>query len=311
MAFYHKSVLAKEVLTALAIKKDGIYVDCTLGGAGHSRRIAAKLSPKGILVGLDQDEAAIAAAKEQLADVSCRVDIVRANFSTLTAVLKERGITAIDGVIFDLGVSSHQIDTPERGFSYMKDAPLDMRMDRRQLLSARTVVNEYSEKELCRIFLDYGEERWAKRIALFIGKARKEKPLETTGELVDIICRGVPKAVRRAASGHPAKRIFQALRIEVNDELGILHTSIKSAVKVLATGGKIAVITFHSLEDRIVKTVFKELAKSCLCPPDLCVCVCNHKRSLRLLGKAKTPSAEEIEENPRAKSAKLRVAEKL
>ena len=236
---------------------------------------------------------------------------MRSNFRALDSVLQSLGVTSVDGVLFDLGVSSHQIDTAERGFSYMQDAPLDMRMDTSRLLSAHEVVNEYDEAELWRIFRDYGEERWAKRIAAFIVAARQEKPIETTGELVDIVCRAVPKSVRRAAGGHPAKRIFQAIRIEVNDELGILQASVENAVHALAPGGRIAVLTFDSLEDRIVKQTFKELARGCICPPGLPVCVCGHEPKVRLLGKAQKPSAAEAAENPRAKSAKLRVAEKL
>ena len=247
MEFRHTSVMPEETLAALAVKPAGTYVDCTLGGAGHARRIADRLSPAGRLIGLDQDEAAIRAAKERLAGVSCRVDVVRSNFRALDSVLQSLGVTSVDGVLFDLGVSSHQIDTAERGFSYMQDAPLDMRMDTSRLLSAHEVVNEYDEAELWRIFRDYGEERWAKRIAAFIVAARQEKPIETTGELVDIVCRAVPKGVRRAAGGHPAKRIFQAIRIEVNDELGILQASVENAVHALAPGGRIAVLTFHSL----------------------------------------------------------------
>lgn len=311
MEFRHTSVMPEEALAALAVKPDGIYVDCTLGGAGHARRIADKLSSEGRLIGLDQDEAAIRAAKTRLADLSCRVDIVRSNFRALAAVLESLGVAAVDGILFDLGVSSHQIDTAERGFSYIQDAPLDMRMDRTRLLSAHEVVNEYAEEELWRIFRDYGEERWAKRIAEFIAEARREKPIETTGELVDIVCRAVPKGVRRLANGHPAKRIFQALRIEVNDELSILRASVESAVHALAPGGRIAVITFHSLEDRIVKTVFREMARGCICPPELPVCVCAHEPEIKILGKAKKPSTAEAEENPRAKSAKLRAAQKI
>ena len=309
--FHHISVLPEETIEALAVRPDGTYVDCTLGGAGHAGRIARLLSAKGRLIGIDQDEIAIAAAEERLADVACQVTLVRDNFRNLAAILDREGVDEVDGILFDLGISSPQIDTAERGFSYMQDAPLDMRMDRTRRLSAREVVNDYSEAELCRIFRDYGEERWAKRIAAFIVAARQEKPIETTGELVDIVCRAVPKGVRRAAGGHPAKRIFQAIRIEVNDELGILQASVENAVHALAPGGRIAVLTFHSLEDRIVKQAFKELARGCICPPGLPVCVCGHEPKVKLLGKAQKPSAAESAENPRAKSAKLRVAEKL
>ena len=311
MEFEHTSVLPAETIAALDVKPDGIYLDCTLGGAGHARRIAERLSTRGRFIGLDQDEAALAAARERLAGVSCRVDIVKSNFSALAGVLESLGVDHVDGALFDLGVSSHQIDTAERGFSYMQDAPLDMRMDRTRCLSAREVVNDYSEAELCRIFRDYGEERWAKRIAAFIAAARTERPIETTGDLVDVICRAVPKSVRRAAVGHPAKRVFQAVRIEVNDELDILGDSLRAAVKALAPGGRIAVITFHSLEDRIAKTTLRELARGCICPPGLPVCVCGHEPELRLLGRAHKPEAAEVEANPRAKSAKLRAAEKL
>ena len=305
------SVLPTETVAALAVVPEGTYVDCTLGGAGHAGRIAAQLSPAGRLIGIDQDETAIAAAQVRLASAACRVSLVHDNFRNLTAILTAEGVSAVDGILFDLGVSSPQIDTAARGFSYMQDAPLDMRMDTSRLLSAHEVVNEYDEAELWRIFRDYGEERWAKRIAAFIAAARQEKPIETTGELVDIVCRAVPKGVRRAAGGHPAKRIFQAIRIEVNDELGILQASVENAVHALAPGGRIAILTFHSLEDRIVKQAFKELARGCICPPGLPVCVCGHEPKVRLVGKAQKPSAAEAAENPRAKSAKLRVAEKL
>ncbi len=308
--FRHVSVMPKETVEGLLSTTAGVYVDCTLGGAGHSLRIASRLSPEGWLIGIDQDAAAIAAAGERLKDVSCRVSIVHDNFRNLGAILGELGVNAIDGVLFDLGVSSYQIDTAERGFSYMHDAPLDMRMDERQKLTAYDIVNSYSEEELARIFHDYGEERWGKRIAAFIVDMRKENPVRTTAELVDIICRAVPKAVRRAAGGHPAKRIFQAIRIEANDELTILEDSIRTAVRFLRPGGRIAIITFHSLEDRIAKNTLRELARGCICPPDIPVCVCGHRPEIRLLGKAKEPAADEVKGNPRAKSAKLRLAEK-
>lgn len=263
------------------------------------------------MIGLDQDEAAIKAASERLSDASCRVDIVHSNFRHLEKVLQELGIEQVDGVVFDLGVSSHQIDTAERGFSYMQDAPLDMRMDPEASLSAYEVVNTYSQEDLARIFHDYGEERWGKRIAEFIVKERETDPIKTTGELVEVICKAVPKAVRRAATGHPAKRIFQAIRIEVNDELGILETAFKTAVKFLKPGGHLAIITFHSLEDRIAKQTLKELARGCICPPELPVCTCNHKPEIRLLGKPKQATKEELRDNSRSKSAKLRIAEKL
>ena len=308
--FHHISVLPTETIAALAVRPDGIYVDCTLGGAGHAGRIARQLSAKGRLIGIDQDEIAIAAAEERLADAVCQVTLVRDNFRNLAAILAREGVDEVDGVLFDLGISSPQIDTAERGFSYMLDAPLDMRMDRRAARSAYTVVNEYSAEELTEIFYTYGEERWAKRIAAFIEESRNSRPIETTGELVDVIDRAVPKAVR-AKGGHPAKRVFQAIRIEVNEELTILADALKAAAAALRAGGRLAVITFHSLEDRIVKKTLQKLARGCICPPKTPVCICGHVPELRLIGKACAASAAECAANPRAKSAKLRVAEKI
>ena len=308
--FHHIGVLPTETIAALAVRPDGTYVDCTLGGAGHAGRIARQLSAQGRLIGIDQDEIAIAAAGERLADAVCQVTLVRDNFRNLAAILAREGVDEVDGVLFDLGVSSPQIDTAERGFSYMLDAPLDMRMDRRTARSAYTVVNEYSAEELTEIFYTYGEERWAKRIAAFIEESRNSRPIETTGELVDVIDRAVPKAVR-AKGGHPAKRVFQAIRIEVNEELTILADALKAAAAALRAGGRLAVITFHSLEDRIVKKTLQELARGCICPPKTPVCICGHVPELRLIGKACAASAAECAANPRAKSAKLRVAEKI
>ncbi len=309
--FQHVSVMPKETVEGLLSTTAGVYVDCTLGGAGHSLRIASRLAPEGWLIGIDQDAAAIAAARERLKDVQCRVSIVHDNFRNLDAILAGLGADAVDGVLFDLGVSSYQIDTAERGFSYMHDAPLDMRMDERQKLTAYEIVNSYSEEALARIFHDYGEERWGKRIAAFIAEMRKESPVRTTADLVDVVCRAVPKAVRRAAAGHPAKRVFQAIRIEANDELNILDAAIRSAVRHLRPGGRIAILTFHSLEDRITKNALRDLARGCVCPPDVPVCVCGHRPEVRLLGKARKPGADEVGGNPRAKSAKLRLAEKV
>ena len=306
--FQHVSVLPEETIQGLVTRTDGIYVDCTLGGAGHAGRVAKLLSPQGRLIGIDQDLAAIAAAKERLADAACRGDIVHSNFSRLEEILAEAEAPLVDGVLFDLGVSSHQLDTAERGFSYMQDAPLDMRMDTEAPLSAAEVVNEYEEAELARIFKEYGEERWAKRIAEFIVK---ERPLQTTGQLVDVICKAIPAAVRQKSTGHPAKRVFQAIRIEVNNELGILQETFRTAVKHLRPGGRIAIITFHSLEDRIAKETLKEMARGCICPPRLPVCVCGHQPEIKLLGKPKVATAQELADNSRAKSAKLRIAEKL
>ena len=308
--FHHVCVLPEETLAALRIRPDGIYVDCTLGGAGHAGRIAAQLSPAGHLIGIDQDEVAIDAAQERLVAVKCGVTLVHDNFRNLRAILEREGISSVDGILFDLGISSPQIDTAERGFSYMQDAPLDMRMDRRAAHSARTVVNEYTAEALTEIFYTYGEERWAKRIAEFIIEERAQHPIETTGELVAVIDRAVPKAVR-AQGGHPAKRVFQAIRIEVNEELTILADAMQDAVDMLSAGGRLAVITFHSLEDRIVKKTLKQLAQGCICPPKTPVCICGHTPKVRLIGKARAASAAECAANPRAKSAKLRVAEKL
>ena len=311
MEFHHISVMLEETVRGLVTNKEGTYVDCTLGGAGHSHRIAEMLTPAGRIIGIDQDEAAIEAAKKRLSDVKCRVDIVHSNFSQLEAILKVEAAELVDGIVFDLGVSSHHIDTAERGFSYMQDAPLDMRMNPEADFSAYDVVNTYSVTELNRIFHDYGEERWSKRIAEFIVKEREIKPVATTGELVDIICKAVPKAVRQAAGGHPAKRIFQAVRIEVNDELGILENAFRTAVKHLKPGGRIAIITFHSLEDRIAKQTLKQLARGCICPPELPVCVCHHEPEIKILGKPIKASIEELDNNSRSRSAKLRIAEKL
>ena len=307
----HKPVLLHECLDALAIRPDGVYLDGTLGRAGHSLEIVRRLTAGGRLIALDRDETAIEAAQRRLADYMDRVTLVHSNFSALDDVLRELGVRGVDGMLFDLGVSSPQLDETQRGFSYMHDAPLDMRMDPEAKFSAYDVVNTYSEKELDRIFHDYGEERWGRRIAQFIVRERAIKPIERTGELVDIICKAVPKAVRQAASGHPAKRIFQAIRIEVNDELGILEKAFRTAVHHLKPGGRIAIITFHSLEDRIAKQTLKEMARGCICPPELPVCVCHHRPEIRLLGKPKQATADELAHNSRSKSAKLRIAEKL
>lgn len=299
MDFHHISVMPEETIAGLITAKDGIYVDCTLGGAGHSSLIAQQLTPEGHLIGIDQDTAAIAAASERLKDYPCRIDIVKSNFSQLDQVLSDLNVPHVDGFLFDLGVSSHQLDTAERGFSYMQDAPLDMRMNQQAQFSAYDVVNTYSLEELNRIFKEYGEERWSKRIAEFIIDARSEKPVETTGQLVDIIKKAVPAAVRNAKGGHPAKRIFQAVRIEVNDELNILEKTFRSAIAHLKPGGRIAIITFHSLEDRIAKNVLKEMASGCICPPQLPVCMCHHKPEIKLLVKGKAASHKELEQNSR------------
>ncbi len=310
ISFKHKSVLLDECIEALDIKPNGIYVDGTAGGGGHSYHIAEKLTG-GRLIAIDQDESAIAAATKRLEPFSDRVTVVRNNFSNIESVCRELGIDKIDGVLMDLGVSSYQLDTAERGFSYNADAPLDMRMDNRNPLTARTVVNEYSEAELRRVIFDFGEEKFGGRIASNIVKARAERPIETTGELVDIIKNSIPAAARRDGP-HPAKRTFQALRIEVNSELGVITPAIEGAVKLMREGGRIAIITFHSLEDRIVKQSFSELAKGCVCPRELPVCVCGRKPQVKVITrKSILPSESELEENPRSRSAKLRVAEKI
>ena len=310
MEFKHISVLLKESVKALDIKEDGVYVDGTLGGGGHSYRILAQC-PKTALIGIDRDPEAIEAAKKRLNEFSGRVTFVNRNFSEIKDILNELGIEFINGAVLDLGVSSYQLDNVGRGFSYMNNAPLDMRMNRSDDLSAYDVINRYSLDELTRIFFEYGEEKWSRRIADFIIREREKKPIETTFELVDIIKAAIPKKAR-LDGGHPAKRIFQAVRIEVNGELRILEAAIKDFIDVLAPGGRLAVITFHSLEDRIVKQTFAALAKGCTCPKEFPVCVCGKKPQIRLLTrKPIEPGKEEIENNSRSKSAKLRVAEKL
>lgn len=310
MDFHHVSVLLNETLDGLAIKPEGTYVDCTLGGGGHSHAIGERLSTEGMIVGLDQDVAALEAASKRLEDLSCQVKVIKTNFSNLKQALQEAGIHEVDGFVFDLGVSSHQLDTAERGFSYMQDGPLDMRMNQSGALTAETIVNTYSSEELYRIIWEYGEERWAKRIVQFILEAREEEPITSTSQLVDIIKRAIPAKARQDGP-HPAKRTFQAFRIEVNQELQILHDAFVDAVSMLKPKGRIAVITFHSLEDRITKQTFKELAQGCTCPPSLPMCVCHHVPTVKAKNKAIEPSQREVEENPRARSAKLRVAVKL
>lgn len=310
MEFQHVSVLLEETVTAVLTDPDGIYVDCTLGGAGHSHALGERLSEKGLLIGFDQDEVALEVAKKRLSDLPCQVMTIPSNFRYLKKELAERGIDAVNGIIFDLGVSSYQLDTAERGFSYMNDGPLDMRMDRHNPLSAEVVVNDYDAEELVRIIREYGEERWAKRIVEFIVDARQKERITTTGQLVSIIKKAIPSKARQDGP-HPAKRTFQAIRIEVNQELSILHDTFVDAAELLTPGGRMGVITFHSLEDRITKQTFKELSTGCICPPELPVCVCHHVATVKARNKAIEPSVEEIERNPRSRSAKLRVAEKL
>ena len=311
MEFKHKSVLLDESIEALQIKPEGIYVDGTLGGGGHSYEICRHLSEKGRLIGIDQDAAAIEAASRRLAEFKDRVTIVRSNYCDMRKVLGDLGITSVDGVILDLGVSSYQLDTAERGFTYREDAPLDMRMDQRQPLTAKDIVNDYSEMELYRIIRDYGEEKFAKNIAKHIVNARKEKALETTGELIHVIKAAIPMKAR-ATGGHPAKRTFQAIRIELNRELEVLDDSLEDMINLLNDEGRICVITFHSLEDRIVKSRFKNLENPCTCPREFPVCVCGKKPKGRVVTKKPiVPSDTELEENSRAKSSKLRVFEKV
>ena len=268
------------------------------------------MSAQGRFIGIDQDPAALAAGREKLSGVPCQVDLIHSNFSRLGDVLAELGVEKVNGIVFDLGVSSHQLDVAERGFSYQQDAPLDMRMNPQQARSAYDVVNTYEEEELARIIKEFGEERWAKRIASFVVTARQTAPIETTGQLVDIIKRAIPAAARRDGP-HPAKRTFQAIRIEVNQELEILQGAFRTAIEHLLPGGRLAIITFHSLEDRAAKQALAAAAKGCICPPKLPICMCGHQPQVRLLGKAVTPSEQELENNPRARSAKLRIAEKL
>ncbi|SCJ55294.1 Ribosomal RNA small subunit methyltransferase H [uncultured Clostridium sp.] len=310
MEFNHVSVLLNECLDALNIKEDGIYVDGTLGGAGHSSEILKRLSENGRLVGIDQDTDALKAAGLRLQNFN-NVTYVHNNFYNIKQILDELDIEEVDGILMDLGVSSYQLDTGERGFSYMKDAPLDMRMNRENELSAYEVVNTYSEEELYRIIRDYGEEKFAKRVATFIVNAREEKNIETTLELVEIIKNAIPAKARREGP-HPAKRTFQAIRIEVNSELSILNRAIEDGVSKLSKGGRMAIITFHSLEDRIVKNKFRDLAVSCRCPKEFPICVCGERAKVKVISrKAIDPSKEEVEMNPRSRSAKLRVIEKI
>ncbi len=310
MEFKHVPVMLFECIDSLNIKPDGIYVDATLGGGGHSFEIASRLTEGGRIIGIDRDAQAIEAAKKRLEPFYGRVSFVHDNFVNAPVILERLGIENIDGAIIDLGVSSYQLDEAERGFSYINDAPLDMRMDRRNEKSAYTVINEYSESKLCDIIYKYGEERWAKRIAQFIAEKRLIKPIETTGELTGIIKAAIPAAAR-AEGGHPGKRTFQAIRIEVNDELAIIEDTIKAFADKLNEKGRLAVITFHSLEDRIVKEAFLKLSKGCTCPNEFPVCVCGGVSKGKIITKKPIIATEtELEENSRSKSAKLRVFEK-
>ena len=310
MNFKHQSVLLEETIDNLNIQPDGIYVDGTLGGGGHAFQVCSRLSEKGHFIGIDQDAAAIEAARERLRPFGDKVTIVRSNYSDMKQVLSDLGVSRVNGIVLDLGVSSYQLDTAERGFSYRENAPLDMRMDQRQEKTARDIVNGYSEMELYRMIRDYGEDKFAKNIAKHIVRARADKPVETTDELTEIIKAAIPMKFR-AVGGHPAKRTFQAIRIELNQELEVLRGHLNEMVDLLDKDGRICIITFHSLEDRIVKNIFRKCENQCECPPNFPTCVCGKKS----LGKVVTrkpilPSEEELEMNPRSKSAKLRVFER-
>ena len=310
MAFKHKSVLLDETIEGLNIKPDGIYVDGTLGGGGHAYEVCRRLNNKGSFIGIDQDAAAIEAAGTRLSDFGERVTIIRSNYCDMKSRLHEKGIDKVDGIVLDLGVSSYQLDTADRGFSYRVDAPLDMRMDTRQTLSAKEIVNGYSEMDLFRIIRDYGEDKFAKNIAKHIVQARQIKPVETTFELDEIIKAAIPMKFR-ATGGHPAKKTFQAIRIELNRELEVLDESIDAMTDLLNDDGRLCIITFHSLEDRIVKTRFRKNENPCTCPPDFPVCVCGKQPKGKVITrKPIVPDEEELEENKRAKSSKLRVFER-
>ena len=308
--FSHYSVLRDEAIAALAVKENGVYVDCTCGGGGHSVEIVRRLGRGGRLICIDQDDDALRACAERLEGYEDRFETVKSNFENVGEVLKDRGIKGIDGALLDLGVSSYQLDTPARGFSYMKDAPLDMRMDRSQSFSAYELINNYDFEELKRVLYCWGEERFAPQIARAIVNARKDKPIEHTGELVEIIKSALPpKAL--VGGHHPAKKSFQAIRIEVNREIEIIEPTLRTLIALLNPGGRIAVITFHSLEDRTVKQTFASLCKGCTCPKDFPVCVCGNKPKIKLIDKGTEPSEKELNENPRSRSARLRSAEKL
>ena len=311
MEFSHTSVLLKETIENLKIKPDGIYVDGTLGGAGHSSHICERLSATGRLIGIDQDEAAIAVAGKRLEPYQNQVTIIRSNYCDMVPRLAEIGVTGVDGILLDLGVSSYQLDNAERGFTYREDVPLDMRMDQRQTLTAKTIVNEWSQAELFRCIRDYGEDKFAQNIAKHIVQAREKKPIETTGELNDIIRAAIP-AKMREKGGHPSKRTFQAIRIACNRELEVLENSLDAFIDRLAPGGRLCIITFHSLEDRIVKNAFRRNENPCTCPPEFPVCVCGKtSRGHVVTRKPILPTEEEMETNSRAKSAKLRIFEKI
>ena len=311
MEFKHVSVLKNECIEGLQIKSSGTYVDGTFGGGGHAMEVISRLNGNGRFIGIDQDQDAVENGRAKLEPYKEKAQLVRDNFSNIISIMKDLHIVAVDGILLDIGVSSYQLDTGERGFSYMHDAELDMRMDQRNPMTAKRMIAEYSEKELANIIKDYGEERWATRIAQFIVAERKIKPIETTGELVEVIKKAVPKGARKDGP-HPAKRTFQALRIAINNELGILEQAIEDMAGLLAPGGRLCIITFHSLEDRLVKNKFRHWATACTCPPEFPVCVCGGKPKAKLITRKPIEAkGQELEENRRSRSAKLRVLEKL
>ena len=311
MAFKHISVLLYETVDGLNVRPDGIYVDATLGGGGHAFEVCSRLGDKGRFIGIDQDADAIEAAKKRLEGFGEKVTIIRSNYRDMKPQLQKRGIDSVDGIVVDLGVSSYQLDTADRGFSYRVDAPLDMRMDQRREMTARDIVNDYSEADLYRVIRDYGEERFAKNIAKHIVEARQKAPVETTGQLNEIIRRSIPMKIQKT-SGHPSKRTFQAIRIELNSELEVLKCSLDDMIDMLRPGGRICIITFHSLEDRIVKSTFRKNEDPCICPANFPVCVCGRTSKGKVITrKPILPSEEEMESNSRSKSAKLRIFERI
>ena len=310
MEFSHYSVMLKETIEELKVKSDGIYVDGTLGGGGHAYEVCKRLSDAGHFYGIDQDAAAIAAASQRLSEFGNRVTIIRSNYCEMCKELRDRGVTGVNGIVLDLGVSSYQLDNAERGFTYREDVPLDMRMDQRQTKTAKDIVNDYSEMELYHIIRNYGEDKFAKNIAKHIVQARQKAPIETTGQLIEVIKAAIPKKVR-ATGGHPAKKTFQAIRIELNHELDVLKNNLEDMIDLLNDEGRIAIITFHSLEDRIVKNIFRTSERPCICPPEFPVCVCGRVSKGKVITrKPIVPGKEELEENSRSKSAKLRVFER-
>ena len=311
MNFHHVPVLLKETIEGLKLDPSGVYVDCTLGGGGHAYEVAGSMEAEGLFIGIDQDENALEAATVKLAGLPPDIRIIKSNFVSLENILQDLGVKQVNGFLADLGVSSFQLDTPERGFSYQHDAPLDMRMDKSRTLTAGDIINSYGEQEIARIIWDYGEEKWAKRIASFVVERRQREPIRTTGELVEVIKAAIPAKARRTGP-HPAKRVFQALRIAVNDEMEVLKQVLHTMVKYSAPQGRICVISFHSLEDRIVKDTFREYNGRCTCPPDFPECVCGNIAELKIITRKPVEASEkEKEANPRARSAKLRIAEKL